>query len=91
MRLHRRHNVCKILNRYGILLLNEKVYSFFDIPLHDAEGIIIEFVAVHWNNPIPSHIDLEKDYKEELFHLAWKLEEMIRELTCMDQNAKKRK
>ena len=67
------------------------VHSFFDIPLHDAEGIIIGFVAVHWNNPIPPHIDLEKDYKEELFHLAWKLEEMIRELTCMDQNAKKRK
>jgi hypothetical protein len=67
------------------------VHSFFDIPLHDAEGVIIGFVAVHWNNSIPSHIDLEKDYKEELFHLAWKLEEMIRELTCMDQNAKRRK
>ena len=67
------------------------VHSFFDIPLHDAEGVIIGFVAVHWNHPIPPHIDLEKDYKEELFHLAWKLEEMIRELTCMDQDAKKKK
>ena len=67
------------------------VHSFFDIPLHDKDGIIIGFVAVHWNNPIPSHIHLETDYKEELFHLAWKLEEMIQELTCMDDEAKKRK
>lgn len=67
------------------------VHSFFDIPLHDKDGIIIGFVAVHWNNPIPSHIHLEEDYKEELFHLAWKLEEMIQELTCMDHEAKKRK
>lgn len=67
------------------------VHSFFDIPLHDKDGIIIGFVAVHWNNPIPSHIYLEEDYKEELFHLAWKLEEMIQELTCMDHKAKKRK
>ena len=67
------------------------VHSFFDIPLHDCEGVIIGFVAVHWNNPIPPHIHLEEDYKEELFHLAWKLEEMIQELTCMDQEATKRK
>ena len=67
------------------------VHSFFDIPLHDDNGIIIGFVAVHWNNPIPPHVHLEEDYKDELFHMAWKLEEMIKELTAMDSDAKKRK
>lgn len=67
------------------------VYSFFDIPLHDNYGTVIGFVAVHWNNPIPSHVHLEEDYKDELFHLAWKLEEMIKELTQMDNTAKKKK
>ena len=46
------------------------VHSFFDIPLHDDNGIIIGFVAVHWNNPIPPHVHLEEDYKDELFHMA---------------------
>ena len=67
------------------------VKSFFDIPLHDKEGTIIGFVAVHWNNPIPPHINLEKDYKDELFHLAWKLEEKIHELTQADAKMKSKK
>ena len=67
------------------------VHSFYDVPLHDAQGTIIGFVAIHWNNPIPPHVNLERDYKDEIFHMAWKLEEMIKELTCMDATAKKRK
>ena len=67
------------------------VKSYFDLPLHDKDGIIIGFVAVYWTNPIPSHVHLEEDYKDELFHLAWKLEEMIAELTDIDEKMKKKK
>ncbi len=65
--------------------------AYFDLPLHDKDGIIIGFVAVEWANAIPSHVHLEEDYKDELFHLAWKLEEMIIELTDIDSKMKKRK
>lgn len=65
------------------------VRSYFDIALKDKDGFIIGFVAVHWNNPIPPHVHLEEDYKDELFHLAWKLEELVKELTIADKKAKK--
>lgn len=65
------------------------VHSYFDIALKDQDGFIIGFVAVHWNNPIPSHVHLEEDYKDELFHLSWKLEELVKELTIADKKAKK--
>lgn len=65
------------------------VRSYFDIALKDKDGFIIGFVAIHWNNPIPPHVHLEEDYKDELFHLAWKLEELVKELTIVDKKAKK--
>lgn len=65
------------------------VHSYFDIALRDSDGFIIGFVAVHWNNPIPSHVHLEENYKDDLFHLAWKLEELVKELTMADNKAKK--
>lgn len=65
--------------------------AYFDLPLHDKDGVIIGFVAVEWANAIPEHVRLEENYKDELFHMAWKLEEMIKELTDMDSNGKKKR
>lgn len=60
------------------------IKSFYDIALRNEAGDVIGFVAVQWNDLMPKDIN-----PETVKHLAWFLEEKIKELTMTDKNMKK--
>lgn len=60
------------------------IKSFYDIALRNEAGDVIGFVAVQWNDLMPKDTD-----PETVKHLAWFLEEKIKELTMTDKNMKK--
>lgn len=61
------------------------IKSFYDVALRNEDGVVIGFVAVQWNELMPKDTN-----PETIKHLAWFLEEKIKELTVADKNIKKR-
>ena len=60
------------------------IQSFYDVAIHNDEGDTIGFVAVQWNDTMPNDIN-----SETIKHLAWFLEEKVKELTHVDKETKK--
>lgn len=61
------------------------IKSFYDIAIKDTNHNIIGFVAIQWNHVV-------KDFPEEdMKHLAWFLEEAVKELVVRDQEGKETK
>lgn len=60
------------------------IKSFYDVALRNEAGDVIGFVAVQWNETMPKDTD-----PETIKHLAWFLEEKVKELTTVDKNIKK--
>ena len=60
------------------------IASFCDIAIRNKQGDVIGFVAVQWTDIMPDNVDLE-----EVKHLAWFLEEKVKELVISDKNVKK--
>lgn len=58
------------------------IKSFYDLAIRDVCGNVIGFVAVQWEN------EQEEFDIKELEHLAWHLEEAVKELTKMDHDLK---
>ena len=58
------------------------IKSFYDIAIHDAQGAIIGFVAVQWNEIMPEVNKIDLD------NLAWYLEEEVKKLTIVDEYLK---
>ena len=69
-------------------LMTEKVRQLLRAGVNPKEIAVITFT-----NMAASELRqrLGEDYKDEWFHVAWKLEEMIAELTDIDEKMKKRK
>lgn len=61
------------------------IKSFYDIAIRDKDCNVIGFVAIQWNHIV-------KDFPEEdMKHLAWFLEEAVKELVARDHEIKKAK
>lgn len=67
------------------------INAFYDKAIKDANGNIVGFVAVEWDNPIPDHVQLMEKHGDELEHLAWYLEEAVKDLTSQDKDLKNKK
>ena len=61
------------------------IKSFYDVAIRDKNNAVIGFVAVQWNTLMPENVDIE-----EIKHLAWFLEEKVKELTSIDKNSRKK-
>lgn len=60
------------------------IKSFYDMAIRNENGDVIGFVAVQWGETMPKDIDTE-----EIKHLAWFLEEKVKELTTVEKTIKK--
>ena len=58
------------------------IKSFYDVAIRDEDQNVVGFVAVQWNHEVDCF-----DIKE-LEHLAWHLEEAVKDLTAMDRAMK---
>ncbi len=61
------------------------IKSFYDIAIKDVNGNVIGFVAVQWNEEMPTDINML-----DIEHLAWYMEEAVKRLTALGQSKKKR-
>ena len=60
------------------------IKSFYDVAIRDCEGSVIGFVAVQWNEAMPTDIDVKN-----IDHLAWHMEEAVKKLTAIGKAQKK--
>lgn len=82
------HNIEELRDRMGNAYEFKKalgIQSFYDVAIKDTEDNIIGFVAVQWNKPMEEFNELE------INHLAWFMEEVVKKLTSMDKQTKKKK
>lgn len=61
------------------------VFSYYDIAIHDDKNNVIGFVAVEWSTERPKDIN-----EEDIQHLAWYMEEKVKELAKMNNAPKKK-
>lgn len=61
------------------------IKSFYDIAIRDKDNNVIGFVAVQWNETMPDDID-----KKTVEHLAWYLEESVKQLMMNEAKIKNR-
>lgn len=62
------------------------IKAFYDVAIRDVQGNVVGFVAVQWNEVMPTDIDVKN-----IDHLAWHMEEAVKKLTalsCKDCNKK---
>lgn len=52
------------------------IKAFYDVAIKDDCGNVIGFVAVQWNDTMPTDIDIKN-----IDHLAWHMEEAVKRLT----------
>ena len=52
--------------------------------MRDVDGNVIGFVAVQWNEIMPSDIDIKN-----IDHLAWHMEEAVKKLTALSKEKPK--
>lgn len=62
------------------------IKSFYDIAIRDKNNNVIGFVAVQWNDIMPDDID-----KKTVEHLAWYLEESVKQMMVNEADIKKHK
>lgn len=62
------------------------IKSFYDVAIRDDNGCVIGFVAVQWNDTMPTDIDVKN-----IDHLAWHLEEAVKKLTVIGHGTKPKK
>lgn len=62
------------------------IQSFYDIAIRDKANNVIGFVAVQWNTKMPENID-----GKMVEHLAWYLEECIKQLMINEAKIKENK
>ncbi len=62
------------------------IQSFYDIAIRDKDNNVIGFVAVQWNTKMPENID-----GKTVEHLAWYLEECIKQLMITEAKIKENK
>ena len=55
-----------------------------DVAIKDVDGNVIGFVAVQWNEIMPSDIDIKN-----IDHLAWNMEEAVKKLTALSKEKPK--
>lgn len=61
------------------------VLSYYDIAIRDDKNNVIGFVAVEWGTERPEDIN-----EEDIQHLAWYMEEKVKELVRMNEAPKKK-
>lgn len=61
------------------------IHSYYDVAIRDESGNVIGFVAVEWGTERPKNLN-----EEHIQHLAWFLEEKIKELAKVTTSSKKR-
>lgn len=79
------HDIEEIKNDMGNSYEFKKalgIQSFYDVAIRDKSGNIIGFVAIQWNKPMTEFNELEAN------HLAWHLEEAVKQLTEIGQKKK---
>ena len=60
------------------------IKAFYDVAIKDECGNVIGFVAVQWNETMPTDIDIKN-----IDHLAWHMEEAVKKLTALGKEKKK--
>ena len=60
------------------------IKAFYDVAIRDVDGNVIGFVAVQWNEVMPSDIDIKN-----IDHLAWHMEEAVKKLTALSKEKPK--
>ena len=60
------------------------IKAFYDVAIRDADNNVIGFVAVQWNEVMPTDIDIKN-----IDHLAWHMEEAIKKLTALGKEKPK--
>ena len=59
------------------------IKSFYDVAIRDITGAVIGFIAVQWNDEMPTDIDVKN-----IDHLAWHMEEAVKRLTAIGKKEK---
>lgn len=60
------------------------IKAFYDVAIKDECGNVVGFVAVQWQDAMPTDIDVKN-----IDHLAWHMEEAVKKLTALGKEQNK--
>ena len=60
------------------------IKAFYDVAIKDECGNVVGFVAVQWQDAMPTDIDVKN-----IDHLAWHMEEAVKKLTALGKERNK--
>ena len=60
------------------------IKAFYDVAIKDECGNVVGFVAVQWQDAMPTDIDVKN-----IDHLAWHMEEAVKKLTALGKEKNK--
>lgn len=60
------------------------IKAFYDVAIKDECGNVVGFVAVQWQDDMPTDIDVKN-----IDHLAWHMEEAVKKLTALGKERNK--
>jgi hypothetical protein len=60
------------------------IKAFYDVAIKDECGNVVGFVAVQWQDDMPTDIDVKN-----IDHLAWHMEEAVKKLTALGKEQNK--